>query len=101
LQRRNGGADAPREKEAMAAAWAWRRPSFMASRARGQGGISGSRLVGRDQWIEARPLGSGAGCECHGEGVGVGDGLLLLGGSGAGWDGIVVAEHAEEEAEGG
>lgn len=56
-----------------------------------------------DAEAEVRGVVAGAGCECRGEGVGVGDGLLLLGvgGSGAGWGGIVVAEHAEEEAEGG
>lgn len=48
-----------------------------------------------------RGLEAGAGCENRGEGAGVGNSPLLLGSGGAGCGGVVVAEHAEEEAERG
>lgn len=63
-----------------------------------------SRLEEEGVGAEAggRGLEAGAGRESRGEGAGVGDGLLQLQGSGADvWGGLVVAEHAEEEAERG
>lgn len=73
----------------------------MEERVRGEdiGGESRLEEEGVSAKAGGRGLKAGAGRESRGEGAGVRDGLLLLGSGGAGWGGLVVAEHAEEEAE--